>query len=212
MPDGGFLSGVQENAVEVQPIEPRTEEAPEVLVAEDVSPPVVESPSPVVEAPLAPVELSSVEADQIAEEALMEQPVDTFLEDPLPTDTLEQAGATASSTTAVTDVAASVKPVKDEVVRQVEKILEEGLGEYYGEMPEAAKKRFHERGEQVAFEIANMVRQFKLHVKRALKLIRDWLQTIPGVNKFFLEQESKIKTDRLTELEKERHEEANKLP
>jgi hypothetical protein len=34
-------------------------------------------------------------------------------------------------------------------------------------------------------------------VKKILALIRDWLKLIPGVNRFFLEQEAKIKTDKI---------------
>ena len=55
-----------------------------------------------------------------------------------------------------------------------------------------------------------MVRGFRVKVKRVLELIYEWLKTIPGVNKFFLEQEAKIKTDEIMELEKVLKEEAMK--
>jgi hypothetical protein len=66
------------------------------------------------------------------------------------------------------------------------------------------RERFRAKGEEVAGEISVMVRDFKVEAKRVILLIRDWLLTIPGVNKFFLEQEAKIKTDRILELERER--------
>ena len=53
-----------------------------------------------------------------------------------------------------------------------------------------------------------MVRQYKVEVKRVLTMLKDWLTSIPGVNRFFLEQEAKIKTDRILELEHKRHEAA----
>jgi hypothetical protein len=38
-----------------------------------------------------------------------------------------------------------------------------------------------------------------------LKLIREWLLIIPGVNKYFLEQEAKIKTDKIQQLYEREH-------
>ena len=42
-----------------------------------------------------------------------------------------------------------------------------------------------------------MVSAAKVHSKKILKAIVGWLKMIPGVNKFFLEQEAKIKTDKI---------------
>lgn len=161
---------------------------------------------PPLEAPVLGDEaLSSVEADARAMEQSVEQ-ADTFLEkaeEVAPTTTVAIPAADASGKSVATQAAA---PVKDEVFQAVEKILEDGLGEYYKDLPEQAKIRFQTKGEQVAGEIAVMVRQFGVKVKQVILLIRDWLLTIPGVNKFFIEQEAKIKTDRILELERERRE------
>jgi hypothetical protein len=35
-----------------------------------------------------------------------------------------------------------------------------------------------------------------------VEIIRNWLKLIPRVNKYFLEQESKIKTDRIITLQR----------
>lgn len=104
------------------------------------------------------------------------------------------------------DQNASSTPVssqKDEVTLQIEKILEESLGEYVATMPEDARIRFLYKGQETASRIAVMVRTMKVQAKKVVELIRDWLLSIPGVNKFFLEQEAKIKTDRVLELERE---------
>jgi len=45
-----------------------------------------------------------------------------------------------------------------------------------------------------------MVGSFKIKARKVLHLIRDWLKIIPGINKYFLEQEAKIKTDKIIEL------------
>lgn len=95
--------------------------------------------------------------------------------------------------------------VKDEVTLEVEKILEDGLGDFVQTMPTDVKWRFLHKGQEIAIVLAGMVRDYKVKVKQVIHLIRDWLLTIPGVNKFFLEQEAKIKTDRILDLEKVRH-------
>lgn len=89
---------------------------------------------------------------------------------------------------------------KDEIVIEVEKILEEGIGPFYASLPPEAKTVFKKRGEEVASQIAEMVRHLHLRVRKVVKLIADWLRTIPGVNRYFLEQEAKIKADMLQQL------------
>ena len=44
----------------------------------------------------------------------------------------------------------------------------------------------------------------KLKVKKVVNLIKKWLTMIPGVNKFFLEQEAKIKTDEIVKLKEDK--------
>lgn len=86
---------------------------------------------------------------------------------------------------------------KDGVLDGVEDILSDGLAGLYATFPEDRKKKFKEKGEEVALKIRAMIIDGKVRVHRFLQLIREWLRMIPGVNKFFLEQEAKIKADRL---------------
>ena len=99
------------------------------------------------------------------------------------------------------------RPQKSETLVKIEKILEEDLGEMYFKMPPEKQKIFKEKGEETASKIEKIVEAGKAIAKKVLKLIRDWLKLIPGVNRFFLEQEAKIKTDKivaLAEREKEK--------
>ncbi len=101
-----------------------------------------------------------------------------------------------------------LRPPKSETLIRVEKILEEDLSEIYFKMPPDKQKEFKEKGEETASKIEKLIKAGKAVAKKILKLIRDWLKLIPGVNKFFLEQEAKIKTDKImamAEGEKERH-------
>lgn len=89
---------------------------------------------------------------------------------------------------------------RDPTFIKVEKILEEDLGDLYASLPPDAQVIFKQRGQQVAQEIFKMVQSLKLQLARVVRLIRSWLLTIPKVNRFFLEQEAKIKTDKIAEL------------
>lgn len=169
------------------------------------------------EVPQTPVEqgreLTDVEADERAYAQLPESK-EAFLEQEdrdlvkLPEQRLEMSVPTKPTAAAPAPVAAP----KDEVTIKVEKIMEEGLGELYASLPDKAKPIFREKGEQAATEIAGMVRSFKLNVSRVIRLIRDWLLVVPKVNRFYLEQEAKIKTDELIDLVEARKEDLTKQP
>ena len=165
--------------------------------------------SPVLERPpvaslVPPVpELTPLQADELAIERLQEEKTKAeFLEQ-------EEASAAPviqaprSSSTVVASPALAVK--KDEALLEVEKILEDGLGDFVTSLPEAPKARFLKLGREVATQIAKMVRAYKVKVRDVVHLIREWLLVIPGVNAFFLEQEAKIKTDRILQYEQLYH-------
>lgn len=150
------------------------------------------------------VEESSLEQDEQAIEQSAE-----YVDDVLHAEgrSGERAGLAVTSTS--TQVAEPMIE-KDELVIEVEKILEDGVGAFYDSLPPEAKPIFRARGEAVAREIAEMVRTLKIHVKRIVILITDWLKSIPGVNKYFLEQEAKIKADRIVQLIEAKREERHK--
>lgn len=86
------------------------------------------------------------------------------------------------------------------MLKSVESVLEEDLADTYAKMPPGLQKKFKKEGERVAGRIAEMVRKAKFKAAEALKLVAGWLKMIPGVQKFFLIQEAKIKTDKLMRL------------
>lgn len=91
-------------------------------------------------------------------------------------------------------------PAKDPVTARVESVMEEGLKDAYKAMPPALQQRFKAHGEKVAAQISAMVKSLKVQAGKVLELIRGWLKMIPGVNRFFLIQEAKIKTDKILAL------------
>jgi hypothetical protein len=173
---------------------------PDVPVSPEV-PVTPEQPAAGVEQSSSP-ELSSVEADEQARETLAETQDDVLHAEQKPELEAAEEAVKPSTTTAASTAG------KDEVVIEVEKILEDGIGPFYKTLPEEAKPLFKQKGEEASRQISEMVRTMHVQVKRVLELIHAWLKTIPGVNKFFLEQEAKIKTDRIVALAEERRREA----
>lgn len=86
---------------------------------------------------------------------------------------------------------------KSERLHAIEKALSEGLEQIYFGLDKAAQATVKRAGEETARRIEILLESGKSAAKKILRLIRAWLAKIPGVNKFFLEQESKIKTDRI---------------
>ncbi len=91
-------------------------------------------------------------------------------------------------------------PVKDAVMVKIEKIMEEGLNDSYQRLSPVAKQEFKLKGEQAASQIRELLKNTHIKVKKILRLILDWLRILPGINHFFLEQEAKIKTDKIIAL------------
>lgn len=153
-------------------------------------------------------EISSVEADEIALEHSAERLDDILHAESAPKTALKPVRGQS----AAVGVSQAVPIYKDPVVIEVEKILEDGVGSFYASLSEDAKIQFKKKGEQTAFEISEMVRTFHVKFKRLIFLISDWLKTIPGVNRFFLEQEAKIKADRIMQLvESRKHDQEQKI-
>jgi len=97
-------------------------------------------------------------------------------------------------------VAPDLVKEKSKTFKDIEDILSEGLDQAYQELPDDLKKEFREKGEETASKIEEIVSQAKIVVHKIVDLIKIWLSIIPGMNKFFLEQETKIKTERILGL------------
>jgi hypothetical protein len=89
---------------------------------------------------------------------------------------------------------------QDPVTQKIEKILEENVGDAYARLSPIAREEFKLKGEETANKITELLRSTHVKVKQIFKLIFAWLRMLPGINHFFLEQEAKIKTDRILEL------------
>ncbi len=88
----------------------------------------------------------------------------------------------------------------EKMQKKIESILSYGLEAEFRSMTPAVREQFRVEGEKTASVIRQFIERSKVTAKKVLELIRQWLTMIPGINRFFLEQEAKIKTDRVLEL------------
>ncbi|MBU0530874.1 MAG: hypothetical protein ABIG32_02435 [Candidatus Uhrbacteria bacterium] len=167
------------------------------------------------DAPKKTLEVAEVKAPELVEvaPAEVEKPKEVPEAKPeVPKEVVEEPKEAPGVTLPPTKVADELPtaPAKDKITEEVEAVLAEDLDELYVKLPPEKQQEFKVKGEEVARDIRTMISEGKVKAKKVVQWIKDWLKMIPGVNKFFLEQEAKIKTDKvliLAEEETKRQEE-----
>ena len=96
-----------------------------------------------------------------------------------------------------------IPQVRDELTVKVEQIMEEGLKEAFQELTLIQKQEFKIKGEETALKIRAILSTARVKIKKIFQLILEWLKFLPGINRHFLEQEAKIKTDRIMALKEQ---------
>jgi len=86
--------------------------------------------------------------------------------------------------------------------REIENALADGLDDLYLGMDQISQDKFKVAGEEAGRAINELLSKGKYTVKKVVDIIKKWLSLLPGVNKFFLEQEAKIKADKIINLQK----------
>lgn len=119
----------------------------------------------------------------------------------------KQAEILTSSSPLATHVKTKAKV--DRLAKEIESILAEDLTDLYLAMPPDKQQEFKIKGEQTASKVRELVQAAKINAKKIFQLIRDWMMMIPGVNRFFLEQEAKIKTDKILIVAEEEQKQKN---
>lgn len=176
-----------------EPIDPYAEldsasgETPENLIRPDVSKQIPRSP----EVPTPKKAETSIEQElgEIEKEVIQE----------------EEKGRLKARVTQAKPVATApdlAVPQKSVVQKEIEDVLEEDISEIYQQLDAEQQRLFKEKGEETASKIAQLIASAKATARKIASLIIEWLKIIPGVNKFFLEQEAKIKADKILALHK----------
>lgn len=99
---------------------------------------------------------------------------------------------------------ASVISEYEQREKQIENFLARGLEDIYLGLPLEKQVEFRRAGEETAKKINKLLENTKVNLGKIVSLIRKWLMIIPGVNKYFLEQEAKIKSDEIIKLKNNR--------
>ena len=87
--------------------------------------------------------------------------------------------------------------------REIEKVLEEDMVPLFLELNPEQRKQFREGGEVSATKIESLLRTGGDVIKAIVRVIREWLLLLPGVNRFFIEREAKIKAQKILFLRQE---------
>jgi hypothetical protein len=100
---------------------------------------------------------------------------------------------------------------KTDDLESVEKILSKSLGDLFKELPPHRKEEFKLAGEKLARQALVELKiksKNKVSSITLVRMVRDWLKLIPGINKFYLEQEAKLIADQLLLYKKQKETEA----
>ncbi len=87
-------------------------------------------------------------------------------------------------------------------VEAIENIMAEGLDQAFLQMTSQQQQKFKSEGEKTAQKISQLLTKAKTGAEKIVDLIRRWLKLVPKINRFFLEQEAKIKTDKILKIKK----------
>lgn len=143
------------------------------------------------EQPAAPESQEAPATPEQRPETATESVAETVAE---PTPTVQLPDDTATDTAQI--------PVDAVVLSKVENILSEGMDKVFLEMDAATQQQFKIKGEETARKITQLLKKSKVKIKEVISLVMDWLRVIPKVNKFYLEQEAKIKADAIMKMHK----------
>jgi hypothetical protein len=92
--------------------------------------------------------------------------------------------------------------IKDPELITIENILAEHMDDFFKSLSRQQQQEFKETGEMTAVRIRTIIHQSVYRIKDIVSLIVQWLRTLPGINRFFLEQEAKIKADKIISIYK----------
>ena len=101
-----------------------------------------------------------------------------------------------------TDQEEKIETEEDERLKKIDDILAFGLNDIFLTLSPDKQQEFKIKGEETRDKINLLLKKTKINVGKIVNLIKKWLSIIPQVNRFFLEQEAKIKADKIIKLKK----------
>ncbi|MDQ5938756.1 MAG: hypothetical protein QG642_446 [Patescibacteria group bacterium] len=86
------------------------------------------------------------------------------------------------------------------ILEKVEQVLAQDMDNVFLSLDVSQQIAFKKRGEETSRQIVKLLSKGSVPLKKIVNLIVAWLRVIPNVNRFYLEQEAKIKADRIMKL------------
>jgi len=102
----------------------------------------------------------------------------------------------------------SDNPMNNRLRKAIDDILEEGLEDIYLNLSKEEQKEFKIKGEETTVKISGFLGETRVKVKKIVQVIIDWLRLVPGINKFFVKQTAKIKTDKILKIKDQENNES----
>jgi len=150
-------------------------------------------------------QVGSVFKPEVKSESVVEQASENIVEKSALEKKVEQEGGVKSEIKEGATSASSTAPtITDDYHKrreaQIDAYLSDGLSETFLAMPPAKQKIFKEEGEATAKKINVLLDATKVNMGKIIDLIKRWLKLIAGINRFFLDQEAKIKADKIIKI------------
>lgn len=93
---------------------------------------------------------------------------------------------------------------QDPLVAAIETAMAKGrVMEIYADLPPHEQEKFRVAGEGVAAQLRGALGTSKFHHRKSWRMIREWLHTLPGKDRSFLEQETNIVYNRVAKMHEE---------
>lgn len=93
---------------------------------------------------------------------------------------------------------------RDPLLIEVENKLSDGLWDAYKSMDPGLRARFKAEGERIAAVARDGIVSGRLATEKILDMIVKWLRMIPRVDRWFLVQDAKLKTDAIVRMSEQK--------
>ncbi len=86
--------------------------------------------------------------------------------------------------------------------KQIDDILSFGLSDIFLDLEPAKQQEFKKTGEVTVSKINALLNKANVNINKIVHLIKKWLGILPNANKYYLEQEAKIKADKIIQIKR----------
>ncbi len=145
----------------------------------------------------------SVFKSETKSESVLESSSEKIIEKSALEKKVKQEGQTKSEVREATTIIPAALSTDDYHLKreiEIDACLSEGLSETFLAMSPEKQRIFKTEGENTVKKINILLDATKININKIIDLIKKWLKLITGINRFFLDQEAKIKADKIVKI------------